>query len=187
MSGMVHFLLPSSPVFIGVMFECLVLSFVTLLTKSQLHIDGYYYHLPDMPSVVESTTGRSLNILNIPRPQERGLQLAAPASGGDEGCHHNLGQSNDGHQLVQYLQTQLLRTQLLRTLRTKLLRTQLLQAICIFALGDVETVWVVDLWIVMILYRLPLPRFCSLRIRKISLFDVDGTEWILCYQFSSTT
>jgi len=176
---MAHFLLPSSPVFIGVMFECLSLSFVTLLTESQLHIDGYYYHLPDMPSVVESTTGRSLNILNIPRPQERGLQMAAPTSGGDEGCHHNLGQSNDGHQLVQYLQTQLLRTQLLRT--------QLLQAICIFALGDVETVEVVDLWIVMILYRLPLPRFCSLRIRKISLFDVDGTEWILCRQFSSTT
>jgi hypothetical protein len=186
---MVHFLLPSSPVLIGVMFECLVLSFVTPLTKSQFHIDGYYYHHPDIPSVVESTTGRSLNILNTPRPQGRGRQMAAHASGGDEGCHHNLGQSNDGHQLVQYLQTQLLRQQLLRTqlLRTQLLRTQLLQAICIFALGDVETVEVVDLWIVMILYRLPLPRFCSLRIRKISLFDVDGTEWILCCQFSSTT
>jgi len=36
---------------------------------------------------------------------------------------------------------------------------------------------VVNLWIV-ILYYLALPRFCSLRIREIALFDVDGTEWI---------
>jgi hypothetical protein len=121
-SGVVHFLLPSSPVFISVVSEYLVLSFVTLLTKSQFHINSYHYHLPDMPSVVESTTSLSLNMLNIPRPQGHGLQIATHASGG---------QSNNGHQLVQYLHT--LRTQLLRTLRTKL-ATQFLLAIFIFAL-----------------------------------------------------
>jgi hypothetical protein len=114
---MVHLLFPSSLVLIGVMFEYLVLSFVTLLTKSQFHIDGQYYHLPNMPSVVESTTGRSLNILNIPGPQGHGLQMATHAIVGDEGYHRNLGQFNYGHQFVQYLHTQLLR-QLLRALET---------------------------------------------------------------------
>jgi hypothetical protein len=99
---MVQFVLPSSPVFIGVMFEYQVLSFVTLLTKSQFHIDGCHYHLPDMPSVVESTTSRSLNILNIPGPQRHGVQMAAHASGG---------QSN-----INWFNLHILRTQLLRTL-----------------------------------------------------------------------
>jgi len=87
----VYFLLPFSPVFISVVFKYLVLSFVILLTKSQFYINSYYYYLPDMPSVVKSTTSLSLNILNIPGPQGHRLQMAAYASGG---------QSNNRHQLV---------------------------------------------------------------------------------------
>lgn len=108
---MVHFVLPSSLVFIGVAFESLMLSFVTFLTNPQFHVDGYHYHLRDQPSVIESTTGLPLNVFHIPN-----------ASEDDKGGHYNLGQSNDGHQLVQHLHTQLLHPQLLRRLLRRLLR-----------------------------------------------------------------